>query len=133
MGRHERGPEGAEVLGSVKAKRKGSVRRVTEGRAGNRKDIESTHLLRQPLHQLVHADLVNERLRDGLLEHGPSRLNLLVKAAFLELDLESVERARELVREDGPRDGSFLRMRQNRVKAKGGREGVSSRRIEARG
>jgi len=72
-----------------------------------------TNLLRQPLHQSLNSDLVDESLGDSLLEHGLRGLDLLVKDALLELDLKSVETTRELITEQRTSDGSLLRGRKS--------------------
>lgn len=63
----------------------------------------------QALDERVEPDLLDERLGDCELEdRARARLELVQALGLLELDLEDVERRRELVREERPRDGSVL-------------------------
>lgn len=78
-----------------------------------------TNLFRQPLHESLDSDLVDEGLGDSLSEDSLRRLDLLVKDALFELDLEGVETTRELVTEKRTSDGSLL-LGQKKTKRRNG-------------
>lgn len=69
----------------------------------------STYLLRQSLHDDLESDLVDERLGNGLSEdHLPAFLELVQSVGLFKFDLEGVERARELVRQERSGHSSLL-------------------------